>query len=854
MTHEIPKEDSYLGVRLDDNYTLSEKIGEGRIGSVYLAQGISPEDKLACKVIPEGNLKHGWQRELEKVILLRGVPNVVPYHRHGSAFDKNSRPYYWILWDYIPGFNLKQYLDAPTWPLDMAFVEDILRTILKVLHACQAVKIPHGDLHEGNILIREPDPRLPRSPRTIWISDFGYGGSHNNVMPKEDFRQLFSIIANLLGKLDQSDLNARDKIMHDKTDAFINKQLLESDATQGSFVNNAERLLNEFDALSVDSERESAAASKKEDIRSTGDYLFAEALGYRVEEWRELFVPEFLAAEDLLSRNNVVLTGARGCGKTMSFRRLTVFMDKVIGEPSRVEGSDQFLGFYLNCRELVEAFPWLPKKITQGIEQQLIHYFHLAWLSEVSKTLAQFEVERGKKGEWLSSFMTMIFRDRYTSLPEGADVLNHVRAFIESEKERCRITKFGRYQGILNWPLARLDFLDLLQDALEKNVYWVGDKPIYLFLDDYTIPTVVRDVQRVLNPVIFKRRSKLFFKVSTESSNSFSREGLQGKPLELHQDFELIDLATETIHQELKAKGRFLDKIFRPRIDRHPALKGKNLGLKDALGKMPFSNNQLAFLMRNAVQKGKKKTIHYHGFEAFVGMWSSDIRIMIQMLVDIFREANGDLKEGRTKVSEEIQDRVFRAGGGELLTLSESVKDPTIWERGSYSTRIGEPFGVQLKNIVEAFVNVSRHEMTRGPLVSNQGRLNPKQAFRLEIIDKFDLPLNVGKYYHGLVRWHIFLQDWRGKSVRGMITPRLYLNRVLIPYSKLTFSSHDNIHMTNEQFAYLLSSPKEFFDEWKKNKKRKKKLRKTKSKKPRTKNSSQLELRGLSQSRGKKRR
>jgi hypothetical protein len=415
--------------------------------------------------------------------------------------------------------------------------------------------------------------------------------------------------------------------------------------------------------------------------------------------------------------------------------------------------------------------------------------------------------------------MMSFFLERYDSLTQGASVLNHARAFIEREKERCRLTRFGKLKGLGNWPLARLDFLDRLQEALEHNSDWTGDRPVYLFLDDYTIPTVVLDVQKVLNPIIFKRRSKLFFKISTESSNSFSREGLHGKPLELHQDFELIDLATETIHQESDAKEKFLERIFRPRIDRHTALKGKQLGLKEILGKMSHSNNELAFLMRDAVKQGKKKTIHYHGLGAFVGMWSSDIRIMIQMFVDMLRESNGSLRAGTAQVAPDIQDKVYRAAGGELLTLIESVKDPTSWDREPYSTRIGEPFGVQLKDIVEAFVNVSRFEMTKGPLVRNQRRVNPKQAFRLEIIDKFDLAPEVMKYYEGLVRWHVFLQDWRGKSVRGMITPRLYLNRVFIPISKLTFSSHDNIHLTSEQFQSLLSQPKSFFEQWKEKKK-----------------------------------
>lgn len=581
-------------------------------------------------------------------------------------------------------------------------------------------------------------------------------------------------------------------------------------------------VLREFEKLIKEAERESAAAASGKEIKEPGDYLSAEALGQRIDEWKNLFVPEFPAAHDLLSKNISVLTGARGCGKTMSFRRLTAFMDKVIGEPSGIKGADQFIGFYLNCRDLVDAFPWLPPELNIQIQQQIIHYFHLAWFSEITKTLAQYEIEMPESFNWLDDFTKGIFGKKYSSLPIGANVLAHVRAFIEDEKERCRLTDLGKKDGLKYWPLSRLDFLDILQANMELNVSWIYNRPSFFFLDDYTIPILTREVQRTLNHIIFKRRSNLFFKISTESSNGFEREGLHGKPLELHQDFELIDLATENIHLDKKDKLELLSKIFRPRIDRHAYLQGKNLGLADVLGNMGVSNNQFAKQMREE----PRKTIYYHGVESFVGIWTSDIRTIIQIFMDMLRDANGKIKEGLLPIEKTVQDKCYKNAGGEFLGFAESVKDPSYWEKGPSSTKRGEPYGTHLKDIVETFVKVSRYELTKGPLVSNQGRMNPKQAFRLEVIDKFDLSKNAINYYQGIVRWHIFLQDWRGKSVRGMITPRLYLNRILIPHSNLTFSSHDNIQLTNEEFIKLLTEPKTFYEYWEKTRQRKKRKRK----------------------------
>lgn len=802
--------DPYIGVKPIPEYTLTEWVGEGKIGNVYKAVRDSPPHILACKIIKEGKLKDGWQRELEKVVKLGGVPFVVQYHSHGDAIDGSGKQYKWVLWQFINGINLKKYIETRSGPLNMAFIENLTETILKVLHACQAVQIQHGDLHEGNILISNPDPRLIDERPGIWIADFGYGGSHNNLSPKDDYRQLFAIISNLLKKLDSSSLNQRDKALYPKMDEFLKKKILEVDSTQGGHVHKPATLLRNFKELIKEAEQESAAAASGKDIKEPGDYLSAEALGHRIEEWKNLFVPEFPAAHDLLSKNITVLTGARGCGKTMSFRRLTAFMDKVIGEPSGIKGSDQFIGFYLNCRDLVDAFPWLPPKLNTKIQQQIIHYFHLAWFSEITKTLAQYETETPESFNWLDDFMKDIFGKNYASLPMDANVLAHVRAFIEDEKERCR---FG-IKGVLKyWSLSRLDFLDILQTKMELNVSWIYKRPSFFLLDDYTIPIVTRDVQRILNPIIFKRRSNLFFKISTESSNSFEREGLHGKPLELHQDFELIDLASDNIHQDKKEKVNLLSKIFLPRIDRHAYLRGKSL--LDVLGKVPISNNELALQMRD----DPRKTIYYHGIGAFVGIWTSDIRSMIQIFMDMLREANGKLKQGSLPIEKTIQDKCYRSAGGEFLGFAESVKNPSFWEKGPSSTKRGERYGTHLKDIVETFVKVSRYELTKGPLVSNEGRMNPKQAFRLEIIDKFDLPDNAFRYYEGLVRWHIFLQDWRGKSVRGMMTPRLYLNRILIPFCNLTFSSHDNIQLRNEEFIKLLTEPKAFFAYWEKKRK-----------------------------------
>jgi hypothetical protein len=596
--------------------------------------------------------------------------------------------------------------------------------------------------------------------------------------------------------------------MKEKMSVHLRK-IIEVDNTQGAFVQNPSKLIEEFEKLKKDVEYESAAAAKGEQVKEISDFLYAEALGYRIEEWKDLFVPNFLAAKELLSLNITVLTGARGCGKTMVFRRLTALMDKLIGEASGVEGSTQFVGFYLNCRHFVDAFPWIPGKLKLGAQQQIIHFFHLLWFYEICGTIELYK-SKSESYRWLSEFTIKCFRGKYD--PLGSNVLADVRSFIETEKEKCRITDLGKKAGYDNWPLARLDFLDIFKDEIDKNILWMKDKPFFLFLDDYTTPTVPKKVQKILNPIIFKRRSNIFLKISTEASNSFEKVGVNEKPLELSHDFELSDLATECLNMSKKDRINLLDSIFRPRIKRNLYFKDKNYGLKDILGEMGITNNDLAKALRDAFSGDNKKQIKYHGIEAFAGIWSSDVRTMIQMFVNMLKNVGSSTAEIKLPVAIEIQDKSYKNYGGEYMKYAESVKDPNDLEGGKRKST--KNYGVHIIKIIQAFIKVSRYELTQGEYIKNGDKSNPKQAFRLEVLDEFMLDNDVQSYYEGLIRWHLFLQDWRGKSNRGIFTPRLYLNRIFIPFANLTFSKHDHIQLTNEEFNKLLRNPEDFDTYW----------------------------------------
>jgi hypothetical protein len=493
-------------------------------------------------------------------------------------------------------------------------------------------------------------------------------------------------------------------------------------------------------------------------------------------------------------------------------------MDKIIGESSGVKGSDQFIGFYLNSRFLLEAFPYIPKTASNALNAQLLNYFHLAWLSEILRTFSvHTEIDQVNGYGWLEKIIQKLFQN-YKPLPEGGDVLANISAFIEREKERCRISDFKKGNSPSKWPLSKLDFLDELCIEMKTNVQFMKDKPFYFFLDDYTIPIVPRNVQRILNPVVFKRRGELFFKISTESVISFDRTLSGGKPLQLIHDFDLLDLAHESLLMNEKDKTKILQAIFKKRIERDEDLKDTSSDLATLLGHREMDNNSMAKTMRE-----KKKKIHYSGIESFVGVWSSDIRMMIAMFVEMLRDSRQEFREGNKIISPYLQDKIFKQKGGEFLDFAEQVPNPMSLEK-QINLEKNIQFGTHLRSIVEAFISICKYEMMEGKIVSNNKHESPKQAFRIEILDHFELDPKKDEevlgFYEGLIRWHIFLQDRRGKSLRGFLTPRLFMNRILIPRAMLTFSEHDNIHLDLLEFKSLLTKPNDFVKYYKGKRKR----------------------------------
>lgn len=437
-------------------YTLTDFIGAGKIGYVYRAHRNDLLDYTLAVKLTFDRLKDGWDVEIRKVAKLQLIDGVVHFHDLGTetlTHEKSSRMAQYTVWDYIPpGENLGAYLkrigSVPT-----SFVLAVLEQVLRVLHACERQGVVrHGDLHSGNILVGESSPAKlddtlrPRAP--IYVSDFGYGATGGTKQPKDDYDGLVNIINEMFSHVQYTTASPTDKQVLRRTRDILTKILNERSDTErrkplellqviADIKRNAQTGGPRPWALVEAQGRAESRDHNSGDSHNVGSFQVAEMIGERWEWWRRLFVPSVPARSKILSLDiPTVVTGPRGCGKTMLLQRLSERLVVECGEVPDLPTSGRFVAFYVNANHIADAFSQFPDGPVAADEGRLICYANLCVLADV---LAVQSARMGKAAELptealLVNIQRWLVGDIELPLVAGEDRLERCRTILEEIK------------------------------------------------------------------------------------------------------------------------------------------------------------------------------------------------------------------------------------------------------------------------------------------------------------------------------------------------------------------------------------------------------------------------------------
>ncbi len=798
---KLPAHDHFIGLSLSSGTKIRGLLpggDAGRNGLVF--EGVRDVAghpmAVAVKVVPGANLRAGWDNEITKPLLLPQTIHVIrPQAQQTYTFPGEKEHYVIIEMPLINGDSLRDYLTRNTAMLTHVFCLRLAQALLEFLNAMKVVGIHHGDVHAGNIIVEKSTDAYIQAVETFWLGDFGVGGSRNDLEPKDDYSECARIVEKAVEAARPNATDGQGRYVLDQLSSYLCARLRDTNPASNDYQNPRAW----WEQLGLLLQSPPGPALDGQDLSTPFDYMSCEQIGEQYKLLQRLFSLNFPNCPDFLELQNTVLTGPRGCGKTMILRSMGT-KAQVLGGSNGIAAS---VGLYYHCNDLWFAFP-SPKRIPEEEFLDLsVHYFNLSILYELLGTLQVMTSSAGAGGtggtldvsrfiSWLGAKVGAL-----ESPARGNEQLADVRARVGVLRQRIK-KAIARRVYRLDDPTG-LEFLEEMVHALHSEIPALERMPVLVFLDDYSTPRVDERLQASINRVVFQRSAQLFFKIATESITTLHPRDSSNKLLEVEREYSVIDLGTSFMTASLEDKQKFVEEVINTRFG---ASKTYDMPpIAELIGDDGESNTDIARKIRSG-------DVAYSGLRVLVQMCSGDITHTLRLVRDMIASSGG-LERFRAPLAPQVRCS---------LPINKEIQNKAINKLGAdfLATIKGAPqHGERICEVVEAFGEVANWELKHLDSPNEKITPPPKQSFRIEMREALRFgedESDIEELYSTLLRYGVFVRDATGKSLRSHVVPRLYLRRLLIPLFRLTFSKRDNVGMEIAEFKTLLRSPRAFVD------------------------------------------
>ena len=153
-----------LNAALEGRYTIERELGEGGMATVYLADDLKHERKVALKVLkPELAALVGAERFLAEIKTTANLqhPHILPLFDSGEADG-----FLFYVMPYVEGESLREKLDRERQlPVDEAV--RIATDVAEALHAAHEQGVVHRDVKPANILLSKGRPLVALRSRVV---------------------------------------------------------------------------------------------------------------------------------------------------------------------------------------------------------------------------------------------------------------------------------------------------------------------------------------------------------------------------------------------------------------------------------------------------------------------------------------------------------------------------------------------------------------------------------------------------------------------------------------------------------------------------------------------------------------
>jgi len=648
-------------------YKVLESLDRGYYGSTYVAEKSTAirTQKLVLKVVPKAVYKFfdkDFAEECkEHAKAAEGTQHIVDiddiFEERIQFGDTNIDCYVAIL-QYVKGKTLKQIITSDQ-RLKATAIGQIAIDLLKILSELESKKLFHNDLHPGNIIIEELDlerrrlGELDDSIKAVAI-DFGSLGPKTQSGDKSkrvgDLHRI-AITLNQLGKMILEDPEGSDERDYRLASLLEERAtiLLPSVENQRTF--EFGEIIDQIKNSSIQVSSPWKAALELKNFKDS----------YNAQTMLPWFVPSLLVDDDdkwisrISNRGPLVITGMRGCGKTMLLRALQ-FHARAIpisqkendGELTKRLEKEGYIGLYVSCTRLLDSHGLTDKPIHQPFPRLFLAYA----IEAISAIKHLRELNRDSVRHESFRTIASIVSEYVEGTKEVKDLATEHEVEVFLKKALNSLSK-GENKYTINASPA-ISFPALAQAICECSTIW-NNSYVFFLLDDVSTRFLNdENIIHLVSTLLFQDQF-CAFKFTTEMQ---TLEMVIRSPGNIEQAregrdyyvFDLGDEVNEKVHSNKSEGTRFVEKILFKRSKFHSG-HPKHLNPSQVLG-----DATLKSIAENIARKGKasdKKGL-YHGITAIASVCVGDIGDVIT-LYDMILNKNGK----DYPVSKEIQNECY---------------------------------------------------------------------------------------------------------------------------------------------------------------------------------------------------
>ncbi|MCD9186335.1 MAG: protein kinase [Pyrinomonadaceae bacterium] len=801
LTDNCPHCDEEFGFPLFDSpasigdITITAPLARGFYGATYIGE-ISPfggiKIKKAIKIVPVELYKahnKDFRKECEYHLEISQNSNHVVkidssiFYEDLPVTFKNGITVncHVVGLEFIQGKTLKQYLESSE-SISAPAIAQISVDLINILKELRRNEKYHNDLHPGNLLIEElsvQKRRVGEIDENIKVVAIDLGSLNQQTKSNDETNRVGDLhwVAQCLNTLSRKITDNSE--YYDEKDwrlAFLLEE--KADYLKPSVISQKQISYSDLINQIRDTFYQHSNPWQEElKLKSFDDSVNAQSL-------RPWYIPTLFVDQNNTWINSIstkgpqVITGMRGCGKTMLLRALE-FHARVVpqnqGEKERkseiirrLKSDDGYIGLYVSCVKLldfnasnfedrVDIFePY--SKLFLGYTIQAIQ--SIRHLKDIDNSCV--------RGDYFNELINVL-----TSVVSNSTDLSNVTSDYELEKTLKKYLNSlsdgkSTYKVNIHPKIA----FPQLADAIKKASDVFSNSYIYFLLDDVSTRYLTDgNILKLVSELLFQDET-CAFKFTTEAQTLEMVIMAPGNTshAKIGRDYTVFDLGSEVnkiIHENHHEGKEFIEKILSKRA-KYFALHPQNLTVSSILG-----DKTLISIAENIVKETKaseKKGI-YQGISALTAVCVGDLgdvitlyelilkrnskknfpvpaKIQNECYLELCNSRLFDLNRKNTRYLDFVQS--FADASHHLLIQSaiKKAKGETKKLRQYTSIFINITFGdkdkqyKQIRDLIDAGI----FNLHGGPEASRTNRqgLNPQQQFKLIFRKLYGVTKHIG--------------------------------------------------------------------------------------------------------------